>query len=201
MQVLVDQARRGRVGEQVGQGRERLLGEPARDERGRLRQLLAPPDRPPLQRVELGPGRPVEPGEQPADHLAGVEERHGGQVAVPVEALQEQGVCRGVGGQEPHRPVPVPQPQRQVLVPGLRVGPGELEDGLVPAPPDREHEGVLPVPRVAVDGEGPPVEVVVHQARQPVEPGVAVRVAGGLGGTAGHGTAEAVGDVEHRESR
>lgn len=62
-----------------------------------------------------------------------------------------------------------------MLVASLHMRPGELEGGFLPgAAPDRNNEGIGPGPCPVLGAEIPALKVLLEQARQTGEPGIAV---------------------------
>ena len=133
MQILVDQAPVDSAVEEVTESGRRLVGEASRDERVAGIETRQPPLGSLREPVELRGRLPIEGAEQAPDHLAGFENGDRGEPPAGVEAFQEQGVCRGVGRQQPHRTLAIPMPQGQVLVARFGMWPGELERRLSPA--------------------------------------------------------------------
>ena len=175
MQVGVHQPRVDPpVADQVaGQG-DGLLDEPARDGGRWCRQRVQQALHLAAQPGQLGRGGAVQPAEQVTDRGAGVVDRDVVQVAVGVEPLQQHGPGRRVGREQAHRAVAAPQLQGQVLVPRLRVRPGDLEDGrLAAAAAHRQHERAHAVPGRPVRGQLPALQRRAHQPGQPVQPRVA----------------------------
>ena len=108
---------------------------------------------------------------QVTDHFAGFIDRDLSQVAAVVQPFQEHRPAAGVGCQQPYGSVTTPTLQGQMLMLGLGVRPGDLEDcGGAVSTPDRQHQRRHTVHRVSVEGEIPLGQRLIHEPRQPCQP-------------------------------
>ncbi|MCY1231453.1 hypothetical protein D9M72_439010 [compost metagenome] len=105
---------------------------------------------------------------QAAPHFHGRFHRNLLEGASGVQPLQQHGTGAGVGLQEQHRTVAVPEPEGETLNPGFVVRVGNLQDGRDALAGDRDNHAAVAIPgqlaRFEVHLKVPPLQASADQS-------------------------------------